>query len=336
MRALRIAILLGALFSHLAIHAAAATANSTAIIAQPLPSTTGAGSTTPPPVYPRAVGSWLEAQIALARQGFSCGPIDGVEGPQTLAALRAFQQSAGLTPTAALDAPTLTRLQLASPPLAGVVLTEEELASIQPLSPTWLGKSLQNALAHETLLELLAERTHASQALLRELNPSADWITPLPNIAFIAPAIGPIPFPQKAARLHVRLADRTLEAHDSAGRVIAHFPVSIAREIDKRPTGTLQVTVVIKNPDYTFNPLLFPDSPEARELGRKLILPPGPNNPVGVAWIGLDRESFGIHGTPQPEKIGRTDSKGCFRLANWDAQTLVNLAWVGLPVFVDP
>jgi lipoprotein-anchoring transpeptidase ErfK/SrfK len=72
------------------------------------------------------------------------------------------------------------------------------------------------------------------------------------------------------------------------------------------------------------------------EPGRKLILAPGPNNPVGVAWIGLDRSGYGIHGTPEPEKVGRTESHGCFRLANWDARTLVELAWTGLPVVVEP
>jgi lipoprotein-anchoring transpeptidase ErfK/SrfK len=81
---------------------------------------------------------------------------------------------------------------------------------------------------------------------------------------------------------------------------------------------------------------VFPESEEARALGRKLMIPPGPNNPVGVAWIGLDRPGYGIHGTPNPEHVGRTESHGCLRLANWDARLLLDLAWVGLPVFVDP
>ena len=123
---------------------------------------------------------------------------------------------------------------------------------------------------------------------------------------------------------------------DPGGRIIAHFPVSIARKVEKRPVGDLRVTVAIPNPDYTFDPAVFPESLEARELGRKLIIPPGPNNPVGVAWIGLDRTGYGIHGTPEPAKVGRTESHGCFRLANWDAQTLLSMVWVGLPVVVEP
>jgi lipoprotein-anchoring transpeptidase ErfK/SrfK len=113
--------------------------------------------------------------------------------------------------------------------------------------------------------------------------------------------------------------------------------VSIARKVEKRPRGELRVTVVIPKPNYTFDPQMYPESAEAKEsLTRKLIVPPGPNNPVGLAWIGLDLPGYGIHGTPEPEKVGRTESHGCFRLANWDAVTLVGLVTVGLPVVVEP
>jgi len=71
-------------------------------------------------------------------------------------------------------------------------------------------------------------------------------------------------------------------------------------------------------------------------LNRKLIVPPGPNNPVGTVWIGLDKPGYGIHGTPRPEQVGRAESHGCFRLANWNAEYFSQLAWVGMPVYVDP
>jgi lipoprotein-anchoring transpeptidase ErfK/SrfK len=96
------------------------------------------------------------------------------------------------------------------------------------------------------------------------------------------------------------------------------------------------VAVLVPDPDYTFDPEIFTESEEGRQLGRRLRIPPGPNNPVGLAWIGLDRSGYGIHGTPDPEKVGRTESHGCFRLANWNARLLLELAWIGLPVVVEP
>ena len=70
-------------------------------------------------------------------------------------------------------------------------------------------------------------------------------------------------------------------------------------------------------------------------MKRKLIIPPGPNNPVGVAWVGLSLPGYGIHGTPEPEKVGRTESHGCFRLANWNAATFSKSSWIGMPVYVE-
>lgn len=291
----------------------------------------------PTPVAPaQPVSSWLEAQIALARLGISCGPIDGAGGPQTVAALQAYQESKGLPATGALDEATRAQLTLSGPALAQATLTREDLARLQPLSPTWLGKSQQTALDYETALELVSERAHASPALIRRLNPAVDWTQPVAGTSLTAPAIGRVKPAAVTAHLHIYLSAHVLEARDAEGGLIAHFPVSIARMAEKRPEGELHVTVVVPNPNYTFDPAVFPESAEGRELGRKLVLPPGPNNPVGVAWVGLDLPGYGIHGTPAPEQVGRTESHGCFRLANWDAQTLLDLVSVGLPVVVDP
>lgn len=283
-----------------------------------------------------AVESWLDAQVELARRGFSSGSIDGVAGPRTRAALQAFQASRNLPVTGELDATTREHLVLSKPSVAQHTLSLEERSGLQPVQPTWLGKSGQSALAYETVLEAVAERFHALPALLRRLNPAVDWAAVADGASLVVPAVERVALGLKAARLRIRLAECVLEACDGKGSVIAHFPVSIGRETVNRPLGELHVTVLISDSVYTFDPEVFPESPEARELGRKLILPAGPNNPVGVAWIGLDRPGYGIHGTPSPERIGRAESHGCFRLANWDARTLLDLAWVGLPVSVEP
>ena len=289
-----------------------------------------------PEFEPLPVNSWLEAQVELHRRGFSCGSIDGVRGAQTAGALRAFQRSAGLRESGDLDQPTREALLLTAPALKSHTFTAEELGQLRPVPATWVGKSEQTALGYATAAEMIGERYHTSPSFLRQQNPTLNWDSILPGEIITVPAVERPSVVGHAARLHVHLAANELEATDDTGRIIAHFPVSIARMVEKRPVGELTVTVVIPNPDYTFNPEVFPESAEARELGRKLILPPGPNNPVGLAWIGLDRPGYGIHGTPEPEKVGRTESHGCFRLANWDALTLLELAWVGLPVVVEP
>ena len=298
---------------------------------------TGVSTTEIEPVaHSVSVTAWRDVQIALARAGFSSGSIDGIAGAQTTKALRAFQRSRGTAETETFDRTMGAQLFLTDPPIGEIILTAEEFAEIEPLSATWLGKSQQRFLAFESPLEWASERGHAHPELIQQLNPNIDWGSVLPGTRIVVPAIARVKFPAKAARLHIQLSAHVLEARNAAGDVLAHFPVSIAAKIDKRPAGELRVTVVIPNPDYTFDPLTFPESAEGRELDRKLKLPPGPNNPVGLAWIGLDMPGYGIHGTPTPEKIGRTESHGCFRLANWDALTLIDLAWVGMPVIVEP
>lgn len=317
---------------------------------RPVPGETGRGSSPPAPEFPavavallgrddtcpRPVATWLEVQVELARRGFSGGPIDGIRGRQSAAALRAWQRRVGIPDTGELDAATRNALHLEAPALVWASLAAADLAGLQPLATTWLGKSQQSALAHETALELAAERFRAGTSFLRRLNPEVDWEALTPETLFVAPATEFVPRLGTAARIEIRLEERSLTVLDERAQPIAFFPVSIARRVEKRPAGELRVVVVVPNPDYTFDPALFSESVEARELGRKLILPPGPNNPVGVAWIGLNLPGYGIHGTPEPAKVGHTESHGCFRLANWDAQTLLALAWVGLPVVVGP
>jgi lipoprotein-anchoring transpeptidase ErfK/SrfK len=285
---------------------------------------------------PRPVESVLELQIELHRRGFSCGSIDGVAGAQTTAALRSLQRVLGLPDSGVLDRETREMVQLTDAALTEHVFSEAELSALRPLPATWLGKSQEPDLAYSSALEFAAERYRASPRLLQRLNPGVDWAAVAVGQPVKVPAIGPVAVRGLAARIAIRLEARELEVSDPDGRVIAHFPVSIARYVEKRPLGELRVMVAIPNPNYTFDPAVFPESAEGRELGRKLILPPGPNNPVGRVWIGLDRPGYGIHGTPDPEKVGRTESHGCFRLANWDALTLLKLVWVGMAVEVSP
>lgn len=286
--------------------------------------------------FPRPAKNLLEAQVALARRAISPGSIDGAIGSQTRAAIAAFQRSHRLFQSRAPDTNTLSLLTLETPLLTDYVVTTNDLARLQPLGKTWLAKSQQSALEYETVLELVAETAHAHPVLIQKLNPEVNWtnvtagtVLKIPDVAYPEPE-------DKAARVVIHLSEKFLEAFGAETNLLAHFPCSIAAKVEKRPVGELHVAVVAPNPNYTFDPEIFPESPEAQAIGHKLILQPGPNNPVGVAWIGLDKPGYGMHGTPSPEQIGRTESHGCFRLANWDAEYLVKLVWVGMPMEVVP
>jgi lipoprotein-anchoring transpeptidase ErfK/SrfK len=304
------------------------------------------------PGFPRAVQTIFEAQLALDRIGISSGSLDGRIGSQTRAAIRAFQAQSKLPLSGELDAATKTNLSLTAPLFTNYVVVSNDLARLQPLSTTWLGKSQQTALDYETILELLAEKSHSHPDLIRRLNPGINFSNVVVGTAIQIPDTTPpstnVPptddprvastqsAPPKAAFVRISLSGKSLEAFDEETNLLVHFPVSIAQRVEKRPVGELHVAVIAPNPNYTFDPEVFPESPEAQQLKIKLILPPGPNNPVGAAWIGLDKTGYGIHGTPKPEDVGRTESHGCFRLANWNAERLLKLAWMGMPVYVDP
>jgi lipoprotein-anchoring transpeptidase ErfK/SrfK len=284
----------------------------------------------------RPVRSLLEAQIALARLGISSGCIDGAFGSQTRRALEAFQRNEKLSISGELDAATKERLLVEEPLFIQYTVSESDLKRLLPVSGTWLGKSEQPRLDYENILELVAEKGRAHAGFIKKLNPAVNWASVSAGAEIKIPRIDDPAPREKAAFIRIQLGNKTLEAFDRSTNLLAHFPCSIARKVEKRPVGSLSVVKLAQNPNYVFDPAVFPESPEAKTITRKLILPPGPNNPVGTAWIGLDRPGYGIHGSPKPEEIGRTESHGCFRLANWNAEHLLQLVWSGLPVVVEP
>jgi lipoprotein-anchoring transpeptidase ErfK/SrfK len=294
-----------------------------------------------PPELPKVsteipkVTNMLLAQIALNQMAISSGSVDGVGGEQTASALRACQLFFNLEQTGRLDRDTLRMLELHRPPNRLYRISSSDLARLVRTPDSWLEKSRLRSLDYETILELIAEKAHAHPRFLQSLNPGIDWA----RVAEGTPVVVPdneYPVPRHAALVRVSLGEHWIRAFDGKGELLCHFPCSIGRIAEKRPVGALKVTVSVQNPNYTFNPDVFPESEEARKLGRKLLIPAGPNNPVGVAWIGLNRPGYGIHGTPKPEQVGRTESHGCFRLANWNAEYLRRMVSVGTPVWIDP
>lgn len=287
-----------------------------------------------PSDFPRPAHDIFEAQVALARRGISPGSIDAAIGSQTREAISVFQEIENLPATGVLDDDTRAKLTLAAPVVTSYTVTTNDLDSLQPVGKTWLAKSEQSALAYETELQLVAEKSHSNPLLIQRLNLNVNWTNISAGTVLQIPDVNYPDTDTKAAFIIIHLSDRYLEAFDDQTNLLLHFPCSIAAKVDKRPVGELQVVVVIQNPNYTVDPELFPESDELQSIGHKLILPPGPKNPVGVAWIGLDKPGYGIHGTPVPEQVGRTESHGCFRLANWDAAYLSQIVSVGMPVEV--
>ena len=275
-------------------------------------------------------------QSALDRSGFSPNWIDGRNGPRTRRALAAWLESRGRPGADALPPGWEAELLGAEPPELTHVVTDADHAGLAPVPPTWTGKAQVETLDHETVLERIAERFHSSEAWLRDRNPGAAWPNPPAGTALVVPnTVSPRRLPG-ADRIEIRLSERTLRAYDASGRVIALFPCSIAARAEKRPQGELRVVTAADRPNYTFDPDVFAGEPGAEGLHRKLLIPPGPNNPVGLAWISLNLPGYGIHGTPHPGDIGKTESHGCFRLANWNAQRLLRMVRPGTPVQVNP
>jgi hypothetical protein len=312
-------------------------------VVAPPPTNVAARQTNTPPVEPtehipkqiRSVQNTLDAQIALARKGISVGTIDGAAGENMRRALLAFQIHNSLPVSGELDAETKAALLVEEPLFIQYTVSEADLKSIMRIPPTWIGKSEAERLGFETILELVAERARSSQAFIRKLNPQINWTNVAAATLVKIPRVDPPPAP-RAAFARVHLYSKTIVVFGRNTNLIAHFPCSIAAKVEKRPVGELHVLKAAHNPVYLFDPAVFTESAEAKKIGRKLTIPAGPNNPVGTAWIGLDRPGYGIHGTPKPEQIGRTESHGCFRLANWNAEHLLQMAWAGMPVYIEP
>lgn len=296
-----------------------------------------AGGTTPhaASVAPARLSQPYAIQLALDRLGFSSGSLDGRLGGQTRLALNAYRAAQGLGPGTTLPDTPEVRDALDRPDETEWVVTEEDIASLRPAAETWQAKAVLDRLGHVTLLERIAEFSHAHPELIRKLNPGVPVENARPGDRIRVPDTKRLAPPSSTASMvRISLGKKTLEVLDTESRVVFHCPVSIAKKVEKRPKGVLRIANWSDKPNYTFDPAVFPESPEAQALGRKLIIPPGPNNPVGVVWIGLDLPGYGMHGTPVPEQVGRTESHGCFRLANWNAAQLLKLIRTGMEVVV--
>ena len=271
-------------------------------------------------------------QAALEAHGFSPGRVDGRVGPKTVRALRAFQIAAGLEPSGKFDAPTFAALRLEGvPAVTDYVVTAEDELQVSFCPPDWTERSLRDRLLYPSLSNLVAEKLHTSERCLGELNPGVDLTALRAGDRLVVPALWAPGAPPAAAALEIDLGRKLVLVLDAEERLVGLLHCSVAKDLTGAVRGDCAVAVVVKEPNYTFDPKKWP---EVKEVTQKLTIPPGPRCPVGLRWIGLDRPGVGLHGTPEPENIGKTGSHGCFRLTNWDAVWLASLVRVGTPVRV--
>jgi lipoprotein-anchoring transpeptidase ErfK/SrfK len=283
----------------------------------------------------------LALQILLDRQDLSCNMVDGRWGGRTEIALVTWQTLKALPVTGVPTSEILSSLGGDSTNLfTRYTVTTNDLAQLGPFPEDWEERAKLPGLKYVTILEMLSEKSHCSQKLITFLNSIAKWPNPDPGTVVIIPDCTPIASKKYAGSIRISLSRMEITAFDLEGKLIALFPCSIAKDKAKRPVGELEVKHLVPNPTYTYDPQLFlPGGPNTA----KRIIPPGPNNPVGLAWmtLALQTESdkplhgYGIHGTPFPERIGNAESKGCFRLANWNAQKLLKMASEGTPIEIE-
>jgi lipoprotein-anchoring transpeptidase ErfK/SrfK len=284
------------------------------------------------PQAPRDIDPALTLQVLLDRAGFSPGEIDGRRGANTSKAIAAARVSRGLSG----DANEAMLIQALSadeiePVVSYTITAEDADGPFTPRIPDdMMEKAKLKALGYTSVVEALAERFHASPALLRQLNPGVTFAAGdairVPNVVVISDRPAP-PVPGVSITVSKRLS--TLTANDASGTVLFHAPVTSGSEHDPLPIGQWTVTAVSRNPAFNYNPDLFWDADPAHA---KAKIPPGPNGPVGVVWIDLSREHYGIHGTSEPARIGYTTSHGCVRLTNWDALRVAQLVTKGTVV----
>jgi lipoprotein-anchoring transpeptidase ErfK/SrfK len=280
----------------------------------------------------------IKAQVLLDRARFSPGVIDGHGGENVQNAIKAFEKARGLKPDGALDEALWAKLNegAGEPALIDYTISDGDAKGPFVTIPDKMeDQASLDRLGYSSAEELLAEKFHMDVDLLKALNPDKRFdragerilvanVTPLGEETKDAP---------KAAKLEISKAEKALRVLAEDGSLVATYPASIGSEEKPAPTGEHTVRAVAPNPTYTYNPDYAFKGVKAKE---KFQIKAGPNNPVGSEWIDLSIESFGIHGTPEPEKVGKAYSHGCVRLTNWDVEALAKMVKKGTPVvFLD-
>ncbi len=294
---------------------------------------------------PERMNDAIKLQVLLDRANFSPGEIDGSIGSNTIRALQAFQQAHNLQPTDTPDSDTFAILeQDAVEPTVSYTIQPEDVQGpfAEKIPADWMEMAKLKSLDYMSALEELGEKFHASPNLLKRLNPNAQFKAGeeivVPNVLAedasaqtqTQPQSQPKSKQQKNdIKIVVSEKDSTLQVQNGRGEILFFAPATAGSSHDPLPLGTWKVTGISKEPEFHYNPELIWNS-EPKDS--KATIAPGPNNPVGVLWVDIDKEHYGIHGSPEPAKIGKSESNGCVRLTNWDIERLAKFVKNGTTV----
>ncbi len=280
--------------------------------------------------HPAADPAIVRLQVLLDRAGASPGVIDGIDGDNVRKALAGFETMSGLVSDGRLDAATIGQLEAGGPIVASYTVSGEDAGDLVDHIPDDYGEKARMAsMGYTSVAEKLAERFHMDIDLLKALNPTAAF-TPGTTLQVVMPGAF------REARVDHIKADKKrgqVFAYARDGALLAVYPATVGSDDNPSPKGVHEVKGVARMPVYRYDPAI--NFKQGRN-NKVLTIPKGPNGPVGSIWIDLTEPTYGIHGTPDPELIGKVGSHGCVRLTNWDAEELAGMVKPGVVVtFVD-
>ncbi len=262
-----------------------------------------------------------KVQVLLDRSGISPGVIDGFKGGMSQSAIMAFERRSGLPIDGVMDPHVWNLLQsfAAQPATQDYTITAEDAEGLAESIPTdYAEKAKMPAMAHTSVAERLGERFHMDEKFIAFLNPGTQLV-PGATIKVINTGSR---MRGTVARILVDVNTRRVAGFDAKGKLLVDYPATIGSSATPSPSGSHHVATVALNPNYTYDPR---KNFKQGDNDKVLVVPPGPNAPVGTVWIGLSKPTYGIHGTPTPSQLFRNQSMGCVRLTNWDAEELAHM-----------
>ena len=273
----------------------------------------------------------VKLQVLLDRAHVSPGEIDGKFGENVRKAVRAFTEAKQLPSSDSLSREAWDLLTADTQPTIGdYTLTDADIAGpfLDKLPSRLDDMKGLKALSYTSLREQIAERFHMSAELLSALNPNARFDRAGTRLVVVNVTMPPDKLP-RVVRIDIDKARQTVKAYDKSGQLVAFYPATVGSEEKPSPSGVLTVRSVSHNPTYRYNPEYHFKGVKSKTA---FEIAPGPNNPVGSVWISLSAQGYGLHGTPAPDKVSKSQSHGCVRLTNWDAEQLAAAVTKGTTV----